>query len=633
MVSEVLNRRRKYLIDESQVLFSKVESNADIAFEKLENLENLSVNDMKLTYNYILDICKAYCSKNTKYYDKNEILEYLVEKIKFMRLKYYNISSVEHTNWWQWEIGIPLLLNDIFVLIGNKCKNEMLENLKTSYYFQKDARYSGNNPVAIHPSNKPFRKSTGGNRVDTVKISFLRAALLNDETEMRTSLNALSVVWNYNKENGTLKDGFYKDGSFIQHDTVAYNGTYGNVLLMGISEILYLISGTTLVNELSNAEEIINIVFNSFEPFFYNGIFPDMLSGRAIDRKDSSDYKIGHMILSSLLILNETLKNGKDKEKLESFIVREIRKNKVYDFFENENSPFIYDLAKKLLDKNIKINEYESNIKVCNVMNRLFIRTKNFAIAIAMHSDKISNFEMMNGENENGMFTGDGMYYLYTQNGDTNYLNYWQNVEHKFMPGTTELFEDKVNPTVRLSKKTKFAGSLKYGNRSFTYMDYYNYNDKLHSNKLWIFLENKLLFLEYGLNNIQNTYTVIDNRKYVDIPDIYLENQKFSYEFNKDYILTSNMIKVNDTIYEFIEKDLIYFNISKLNDGYFVTIYNKYEKKDKLVWLLNLTKSVNSDPISIEYLNNGVRVRHLSDTFTLKENEYIKINDNILNFK
>ncbi|WP_068448790.1 polysaccharide lyase family 8 super-sandwich domain-containing protein [Caviibacter abscessus] len=627
---EIISKRKKYLIDEKSILTDKLENNAQIAIENLKNLDNLSVNDMKLKYNSILDVCKAYSSFGTKYFNKEEILKYIVDKIKTMRVRYYNLSSVEHTNWWQWEIGIPSLLNDIFVLIGDKCIDEMKKNLEVSHYFQSDERYSGNNPVAIHPTNNPFRESTGGNRVDTVKISFLRAALLKEN--LKKPLKALSVVWNYNYENGTLKDGFYKDGSFIQHDTVPYNGTYGNVLLMGISEILYLISDTPLISELSYIDELINIIFNSFEPFFYNGIFPDMLSGRAIDRKDSSDYKIGHMIISSLLIFNEFLKSGEHKEKLEHFITREIKNNKVYDFFENENSAFIYELGKKLLDKNIIVKEYEDNIKISNTMSRIFIRNENFSIGIAMHSDKVSNFETMNGENEKAGFTGDGMYYLYTKDGDLTYLNYWNNVDHKFIAGTTEIFEDEIPTTVRLSKNTKFAGSIKYGYKSLTYMDYYNYNDKLHSNKLWIFLENKLLFLEYGINNINNTYTTIDNRKYTKLPDIYIENEKISYEINKKYVLSGNMIRVNDIIYEFIEKDLVYFTVFKRDIYYFVTIYNEYTNKNKLVWLLNLTKQKNDENIEIEYIDKGVKVKHLCDTFILKENEYIKINENKLNF-
>ncbi|MEU1607725.1 hypothetical protein, partial [Micromonospora matsumotoense] len=31
----------------------------------------------------------------------------------------------------------------------------------------------------------------------------------------------------------SLGDGFYQDGSFVQHDVVAYTGTYGAVLLGG----------------------------------------------------------------------------------------------------------------------------------------------------------------------------------------------------------------------------------------------------------------------------------------------------------------------------------------------------------------------------------------------------------------
>ena len=39
-------------------------------------------------------------------------------------------------------------------------------------------------------------------------------------------------------------DGFYKDGSFIQHTDIAYTGSYGSVLLTRSANILFLLEGT-----------------------------------------------------------------------------------------------------------------------------------------------------------------------------------------------------------------------------------------------------------------------------------------------------------------------------------------------------------------------------------------------------
>ena len=39
----------------------------------------------------------------------------------------------------------------------------------------------------------------------------------------------------------THGDGFYQDGSFIQHETIPYTGSYGNVLVKGVGQILSIV--------------------------------------------------------------------------------------------------------------------------------------------------------------------------------------------------------------------------------------------------------------------------------------------------------------------------------------------------------------------------------------------------------
>ena len=61
------------------------------------------------------------------------------------------------------------------------------------------------------------------------------------------------------------------------------------------------------------------IIFNSFEPFFYNGRFTDMLSGRGITRENNSDKVIGHRILNDILLISGAFV-GEQREKIENFV-------------------------------------------------------------------------------------------------------------------------------------------------------------------------------------------------------------------------------------------------------------------------------------------------------------------------
>ena len=99
-------------------------------------------------------------------------------------------------------------------------------------------------------------------------------------------------------------EGFYRDGSFIQHEAIPYAGGYGEVLLSGIGEILYVISDSKYTSVIKKVDDLYEIILNSFEPFFYNGSFTDMLSGRGIDRANNSDSVIGHRILNDILVVS-----------------------------------------------------------------------------------------------------------------------------------------------------------------------------------------------------------------------------------------------------------------------------------------------------------------------------------------
>ncbi|WP_073508369.1 polysaccharide lyase family 8 super-sandwich domain-containing protein [Streptobacillus notomytis] len=614
---ELLLKRKEYLIGNFKNLplnkQKQIEAEQEKNIEKLKYLENLNIAEVKLRYNNILEISKAYNQIGNRRYKDSGIKELILKSLEILRLTYYNLSSVEKMNWWQWEIGIPLLLNDIFILMNEEeFEIEKEKNLQTSMYFQGDSRYSGNNPVAIHPSNKPFRVSTGGNRVDTVKISVFRSLLLNNEDELKLALESLPIVWeckkNINKlETDTQRDGFYDDGSFIQHGSVAYNGTYGNVLLQGIGEILYVIGDSKYLKYLSGVCKLKKIIFNSFKPFMYKGSFPDMLNGRAITRENSSDKTIAHMLLNSILLISY----GLNDEDLKNFVASEMLKYEDYSYFDNELSPFIYNLAKNNMRGREK-EEYLPLVKVSNVINRVFIKDEKKAIAIVGHSNNISNYESFNGENTKGWYTGDGMIYIYTS--DVTYTNYWNNVDMRYMAGTTEVYEDLegINTSQILGvnmSNAKIVRAIEKNNKMMFFMEFENHNKSLKMYKSYVYTGNKIICLNTNIRTKEKIYTTIENRLYKQKPKIVIEDRRIS---------------INGLIFNIITDHEFNFDIKESEFGYFVKVWIEHKSNENLYY--EIIFEDNNDILNIEDYKHSIIITNANKKYeiNIKEKEVLR---------
>lgn len=72
----------------------------------------------------------------------------------------------------------------------------------------------------------------GANRVDTAFISLARGILKKNTAEVLEAISAVKSASKIMKSG----DGFYADGSFIQHGHVPSNGSYGVVLLRGLAQ-------------------------------------------------------------------------------------------------------------------------------------------------------------------------------------------------------------------------------------------------------------------------------------------------------------------------------------------------------------------------------------------------------------
>ena len=515
-------------------------------FKSFENME--SGVDVLKQYDGLVKIVKAYATPGTKYYKKEEIKAQVIDALDWLYDNAYHENLPELGNWWQWEIGIPKKLNEILAIMYDEVpKDKKIKYLKASQYFQPYAKWSAFSPSASYSSAPHKRISTGGNRIDTSLICFIRGVLMEDRTQILDGLNSVAEVGKIVTE----KDGFYKDGSFVQHDNVAYNGTYATVLFDGLGMILELIDGTEFKIESPEINNIYDSILKGYSYLMINGGVNDSVSGRSISRDNSSEIERGRDLVSSITLLSS--KAPKEyRNDLYSMIKKIVLDNNFYSVIKKESKPKIKNILENIMaDENIKPLKVEGT-KIFGAMDRaVYTNSKEGKVVLSMHSNRIANYETMNEENLKGWYTGDGMTYIYGKD-SSSFVEFWPTVDMYHLSGVTNSINKMENKAgERREKPTvspkKFVGGVETGDVAFVGMDFISWNNKTTAKKSWLMIDGAVLALGSNITSTDGEiHTTIDNRIlkkgkiYIDGKELnknaIIKNPKnISINFNENY--------------------------------------------------------------------------------------------------
>lgn len=540
---------KTYLGNEKQAdtSYAKLNKNQDRTF-LIEGYENMGdgVHVMR-TYENIKNIAKAYATPNTKYYKNPEIKKELIEYLDWLYDNAYHEGLPENGNWWQWELGIPKHLNDIMVLLYDDVPYEKrMKYLKASQYFQPFAEYSGVSPSASYSTSPDKRVSTGGNRIDTSIISFLRGVLMEDKVQVIDGAKAVADVGEY----VTTRDGFYKDGSFIQHGNVAYNGTYASVLFDGLGSVLWLATGTQFEVKDERIDNVYESILNGYKYLFINGGINDSVSGRATSRDNSSDISRGKDLLTSLSLLS--IGAGKEyQDEIKSLIKTVALENNSYNTIDKISNKIAKAIIRDIInDDSIKTLKVEGT-KVYGAMDRaVSINEKGGKFVLSMHSSRIANYETMNNENVKGWYIGDGMTYVYGTDSET-FTEYWPTVDRYHLPGVTNSLRERGDKSGERRGQTTskaWVGGSCNGKEAFVGMDMISWNKATEMRKSYFMTDDGAILIAASNINSKDgeVHTTIDNRIIKDgkiilngreiKEDTVIENpQNISLNFNENY--------------------------------------------------------------------------------------------------
>ncbi len=525
--------------------------------------------NIRTSYQRLLEMTKAFRLRDGELQNNASLLSSIIEGMTFLN-QFYKEGGKEWGNWWHWELGTPRDIHNILILLFDQLPSELITaHTQATRYFTPIPTHLGVSEGASVSSNPNYRESTGGNRTDNALVVLLRGVIDNNNSEIEQAISSLSAVL----EEVKTSDGFYSDGSFIQHYDIAYNGTYGNVLLNGLGAQLNLVAGSPWEANDPILQNIYPIIFKSYVPILFKGSILEFVNGRAISRPKEQGHDVGHDVIGSLLHYLDGA-TPEVRQKLADVIKSQITQDTFKDFFASFKHVKNYQTAKTLmLDNNIKSDRGEKGFYQYPQMDRVVFRDEDWSFSLAMHSSRVGNFECMNNENKKGWFTSDGMSYLHNNQLD-HYYDYWASVNPYRLEGTTvdnQIMQDCEGQRNQIKGDRKYTmdwvGSVKLGDYGAAGMDFTNWDDTLSAKKSWFMFDKQIVMLGSDISSITNqlpTTTVI-NRKLTDDTEIFINGNELSQQSSNGKIryltLENPMLDDADISYVFLKPTIV--NVSK----------------------------------------------------------------------
>lgn len=347
----------------------------------------------------------------------------------------YNENTTRYGNWWNWQIGGPQALMDTCVLMYDHLTEAHVTN-----YCKAVDKFVPDSAVEKYTGT-----STGANRVDLCRSMMLRGVVGKSAAKIQLARDALSPVFPY----VTTGDGFYADGSFVQHTSIPYIGGYGAVLNDGLGLLFALLRGSRWEVDDPNSQLFLDTIENATAPFIYNGLMMDNVSGRGISRGISAtdpkkiqqnDHLRAHGVLASILLLGQGA-SAQEEARWRAMVKGWLQRDHYSPADKNQDLSLVrLSRVQNLLDDtSVRAAPEPVEHRLFPSMDRATHRRRGWAASISMASKRISHYEFGNGENSRGYHTGAGWLSWW---GDT-YANdqysdaFWPTVDPNRLPGIT----------------------------------------------------------------------------------------------------------------------------------------------------------------------------------------------------
>lgn len=378
----------------------------------------------RTTYDRLRDLALAYATPGAARYGDPATESDLLAGLATAHDRSYHVGGPTSGNWWFWEIGSPRPLLWTCLLLGGA-----LPAVERADYVAA-VRFYVPDPTRHRLLNGST--SVGANRSDLCEIAVLDGMLDENEARVLSGRNALSALLPRTRSG----DGFYADGSFIQHGVFAYTGSYGMVQVGGMARLFAMLAATPWAVTDPARDQFLGVVEDSFAPVIHDGAMMDMVRGRTISVQRETDRVAGYMTMEHLLRLAQAA-DPATANRWRSMVKGWVTRDTGAPLLPTAPLARVALFSAVLSDPAVAPAAELTEHRQFPVMDRAVHRRPAWTYAISMSSRRIGYYEAINLQNKRGWHTGSGMTYLYGSD-DTQFTDgFWPTVDPYRLPGTT----------------------------------------------------------------------------------------------------------------------------------------------------------------------------------------------------
>ncbi|UNM12145.1 polysaccharide lyase 8 family protein [Streptomyces formicae] len=463
--------------------------------------------NMNDSYNRLRTMAEAFAQPGTGLTGDTGLRDAVVTGLDHLCTEVFNEHTARYGNWWNFQIGAPQALMDICVLVHDALTDSQIAN----YCRAVDAFV----PDSVFASYTGI--STGANRVDLCRGVILRGIVGKDPDKVSLASEALKPVFPY----VTSGDGFYADGSFIQHASVPYIGGYGSVLHDGVGRLLALLRGSAWELNDPNTQLFLDTIEKAVAPFVYNGLMMDNVSARGISRSGGNDHTRAHGLMATILLVGQgasEAENARWRAMVKGWMQRDYHSPAL----KNPGLGLLRTSLLQSLQDDISVNAAPEPVehRLFHNMDRATHRRPGWCASVSMASRRVAHYEFGNGEHARGYHTGAGWLSWWGSDfGLEQYSDgYWPTVDPCRLPGITAsrkpLADGAGGNWGDNRNEADWVGGTTDGEFAAVGQHLIDMSSTMNARKSWFFLDDSVVCLGADISSTDGhaVETTIDNR-------------------------------------------------------------------------------------------------------------------------
>lgn len=485
------------------------------------------------TYGNLRTMARSYACPASTYYHNASLLADIKMGLNFLYSIAFNGSTSPIGNFYEWRIGIPEYYGHIVTMLYDELTASQLNNYDVSVgHMIRDLAVNGNMTYA-NQANVCQELITLG--IISKKSADIQSALSNSVrvfvdattvTQRNTAQAQFEKCWkaqgDYHQYSVGKKEGYYPDGTFIQHIAIPYIGAYGMEMIELSSFMARILTGTDFTVPASIIAALPDLIQKTYLPAIYKGEMMYMFMGRSTSANPFQN--ADHILLDSYLSAKQYISDASVQAgiiaKCKSGIQPLTYSATVFGSMSPLRDKPVYN---SLMAETASTASVETFALFYPCGDRLIFQTDRFRFGLSMSSARIGKFESINNMNTKGWYLGDGMTYLYLPTDRQQYVNYFSNnLNWQRLAGTTV---DALKRTAETNnyglfgtpkKQKDWVGGLDFrGQYAQAGMHLQGQVSSLQARKSWFCFTDEIVCLGAGITmtEARKAESVIENRK------------------------------------------------------------------------------------------------------------------------